>query len=154
MQSKFKIQKYSYLSRIILRKQVMKLNNDCHCRNYPFLRSFLSSRILVSSYSRLMEYAARKSNTTSILLTLCPGYKLFTPSFKSAYLSLLKIVLVGMQTVPSIMNHSFFTLSITLISGLLAPFLGHFSRCHGISHKIFALSFSKHGIGWLCLYHG
>lgn len=37
----------------------------------------------------LMEYAARKSNTTSLLLTLCPGYKLFTPNFKSAYLSLL-----------------------------------------------------------------
>ena len=44
-------------------------------------------------------------------------------------MSLLNIVLAGivpgMQTVPSLMNHSFFTLSNTLISGLLAPFLGH-----------------------------
>ena len=36
----------------------------------------------------LMEYAARKSNKTSLLLTLCPGYKLFTPNFKSTYFSL------------------------------------------------------------------
>ena len=85
-----------------------------------------------------MEYAARKSSATSKLLTLCPGYKLFSPNFKSAYFSLLNIVLAGivpgMQIIPLIMNHSLFTLSKSLISGLLAPFLGHFSRCNGISH--------------------
>ena len=100
---------------------------------------------------------ARKLNITSILLTLCPEYKLLTPILKSAYLSLLNIVLVGIvpgkQTVPSMMNHSLFTLSSTL-PGLLAPFLGHFSRCYGISHKTFAFSFFRHGTGWLCLYHG
>ena len=51
-----------------------------------------------------MVYAAGKSNATSILLTLCPGFKFFTPNFKSAYLSLLNIVLAaivpGRQTVP------------------------------------------------------
>ena len=98
-----------------------------------------------------------KSIITSILLTLCPEYKLLTPILKSAYLSLLNIVLADFvpvkQTFPSMMNHSLFTLSSTLISGLLAPFLGYFSRCHGISHKTFAFSFSRHGTGWLCLYH-
>ena len=112
MQSKSKIQKYSYLSRINVlelvneAKQRLSLKrepfyNFTILRNYPFLRSFyryvhdfvfFQNITLVSSFSRLMEYAARKSNTTSILLTLCPGYKLFTPNFKSAYLSLLNIV--------------------------------------------------------------
>lgn len=44
-------------------------------------------KILSSSFSRSMKYAATKSNTTSILLTLCQGYKLFTPNFSSAYLT-------------------------------------------------------------------
>ena len=92
-------------------------------------------------------------------LTLCPGYKLVTPKLKFAYFSLINIVLAiyicivpGTHTVPSIMYHSLFILSCTLISGLLAPFLGHFSRCNGISRNNFALSFSKHGTWWLCLY--
>ena len=81
--------------------------------------TFLFWRILASSFSRLMEYAARKSNTTSMPLTLCSGYKLFTPNFKSAYLSFLDVVLAdivsGLQIVPLIMNHSLFTLSDTLM---------------------------------------
>lgn len=92
------------------------------------------------------------------LLTLCPGYKLLTPKLKFAYLSLLNIVhpciVPDTHTVPSIMYHSFFILSSAHISGLLAPFFEHFSRWNGISRNNFALSFSKHGTWWLCLYQG
>lgn len=124
---KYRIQNYSYLSKINEVKQRLSMQREPFyyftvLRNYPFLRSlmtFLSFRILASSFSRLMEYAARKSNATSKLLTLCPGYKLFSPNFKSAYLSLLNIVLAGivpgMQIIPLIMNHSLFTLSNSLI---------------------------------------
>ena len=109
-------------------------HNFAILRNYPFLcllfitpTAFLSCEMSANSFAKLMECAARKSNTTCTLLTLCPGYKLFTPDLKSAYLSLLSIVLAGIvpgtHTVPSIMYHSLFILSSTLISGLLAPFL-------------------------------
>ena len=121
--------------------------------------AFLSCKMSTNSFAKLMECAVRKRITsTCMLLTLCPGYKLFTACLESPYLSLLNVVLdciiPGTHTVPSIMYQSLFILSRTLISGLLAPFLGHFPRYYGISHNTFALSFSKHGTGWLCLYQG
>ena len=102
--------------------------------------TLLSCKILVNSFSKWVEYTARKSNISFIPLTLSPEYKLFTPILKSAYLSLLNTVLAdivpGKQTFPSMMNHPLFTSSSTLMSGLLAPFLGCFSRCHGISTEL------------------
>ena len=121
--------------------------------------AFLSCKMSANYFAQLMECAVRKWNTTTcMLLTLCPGYKLFTSCLESPYLSVLNIDLArifpGTHTVPSIMHQSLFILSRTLISGLLAPFLGHFYRYYGISHNTLALSFSKHETGWLCLYQG
>ena len=74
------------------------------------------------------------------------------PSFKPIYLSFLCLVLMivivpGLHIVPSMMIHSLFFLSNTLISGLFAPFIGHLSNFQGMSHKIFASLFSWLGCG-------
>ena len=83
--------------------------------------------------------------------TLLPGYKFLIPSFKAIYLSFLCLVLIvivpGLHIVPSMMIHSLFFLSNTLISGLFAPLIGHFSDFQVMSHKIFAPLFSWLGCG-------
>ena len=58
---------------------------------------FMILQMPANSFSKLMQCAAGKSNTTCTLLALCPGYRLFTPNLliKSECLSLLNIAFAG-----------------------------------------------------------
>ena len=49
-----------------------------HFSVFPIV-TFLSCKMSANSFAKLMECAARESNTTYPLLTLCPGCKIFTP---------------------------------------------------------------------------
>ena len=97
----------------------------------------VSSKIFVSPFSWLMLYAARKSN-------IYLYGKFCVQDWKSSLL-ILNVHICPFQT------------NMLISASLLAPFWGHFSRCHGghgISYKTLGLTLSKLGTGCLLLYHG